>query len=242
MPVARKAVQRMGRRHPDTAIGPERRGPNPVVIQSIQWSRRLHKTLRQPQQAAAHADPDTLVAILMQGARRPAQSLLVRQRLEPRRRRRWIGNPEQASAERGDQETASLVAYDTPAWQRQTNGRITTESGAVVQASDDRRAIGHPDVAGLVIDDTLDRGRCPVDQSDGGVFVPVEAACRANPHPSSVVLVSAERLLAIEAIFLGQLRPVTVRESKQTVAGGRPDRTVPILHQPVDALRSSVLR
>jgi hypothetical protein len=73
------------------------------VIETVEGARGLERVLGQAQQAAAHPDPDVVVAIAIERPRRAAQAMLVFDRLEQRVCACRIRETEQAAAERGNQ-------------------------------------------------------------------------------------------------------------------------------------------
>ena len=211
-----------------------------VVIETVERARGLERVLGQAQQAAAHADPDVVVAIAIERPRRAAQAVLVFDRLEQRVCARRIRETEQAAAERGDQQPAAAVRHDAPARQREADARIEAQGARRAELPDDRRAVRDPQVARVVFDEAVDVGGRAVDEMQLRAVVAIEAPRGADPHAAGAILVDAECLLAVVAVGLGQARPAVAGESEQPVAGRCPDRAAAILEQRVDAGRCAV--
>ena len=132
---AGEAVQGLRGGDPDAAVGGDRRGSHAVAIEAVERARGLERVLGQAQQAAAHPDPDVVVAIAIERPRRAAQAMLVFDRLEHRACAGRIRDTEQAAAERGHQQSAAAVRNDAPAWQREADARIEAQRSSTCRAS-----------------------------------------------------------------------------------------------------------
>ena len=238
--VAGETVQGLRGGDPDAAVGGDRRGSHAVLVETVERARGLERVLGQAQQAAAHADPDVVVAIAIERPGRAAHAVLVFDGLEQRVRACRIRETEQAAAERGDQQPAAAVRNDAPARQREADARVEAQGTRRVQLPDDARAVGDPQVARVVFDQAVDVGGRAVDEAQLCAVVAIEAARGPDPHAAGAILVDAERLLAVVAVGVGHARPVVAGVAEQPVTGRRPQRAATILEERVDAGRCTV--
>ncbi len=237
---AGETVQGLRGGDPDAAVGGDRRGSHAVLVETVERARGLERVLGQAQQAAAHADPDVVVAIAIERPGRAAHAMLVFDGLEQRMRAGRIRETEQAAAERGDQQPAAAVRNDAPARQREADARVEAQGTRRVQLPDDPRAVRDPQVARVVFDQAVDVGGRAVDEVQPCAVVAIEAARGPDPHAAGAILVDAERLLAVVAVGVGHARPVVAGVAEQPVAGRRPQRAATILEERVDAGRCAV--
>src|SRR6185436_10062334 len=132
---------------------------------------------------------------------------------------------------------AVTVLNDPPPGQRQADAWIEPEGPRTPEFADDRRAIGHPHVAGVVLHHAVDVGGRTVDEVQAGAVVAIESAFARRPQPAGAILVDAERLFAVVAVGLGEPRPAVAGEAEQPADRRGPHRAAPILEQRVHAGR-----
>ena len=237
---ARETVQGLRGGDPDAAISGDRRGSHAIFIETVERARGLERVLGQAHQAAAHPDPDVVITIAIERARRAAHAVLVFDGLEQRLCAGRIGETEQAAAERGHQEPAAMVRNDAVAWQRKADARVEAQRTRRAEFSHDRRAVRDPQVSRVVFDQAFDvRGRV-VDEAQPCAVVAIEATSGPDPYAASAILVDAERLFTVVAVDLGHARPTVARVLEQPVTGRCPHRTASILEERVDAGRCTV--
>ena len=237
---AGETVQGLRGGDPDAAVGGDRRGSHAILVETVERARGLERVLGQAQQAAAHPDPDVVVAIAIERPGRAAHAMLVFDGLEQRVRAGRIRETEQAAAERGDQQPAAAVRNDAPARQREADAWVEAQGTRRVQLPDDPRAVRDPQVARIVFDQTVDVGGRAVDEVQLCAVVAIEAARGPDPHAAGAILVDAERLLAVVAVGVGHARPVVAGVAEQPVTGRCPQRAATILEERVDAGRCAV--
>jgi hypothetical protein len=81
-PLLVRRFKALSRGDPDAAVSGNRRRSHAILVETVERTSGLERVLGQAQQAAAHPDPDVVVAIPIERPRRSPHAMLVFDRLE----------------------------------------------------------------------------------------------------------------------------------------------------------------